>query len=390
MRIAIVIEQAFDPDAGGVQRSTSKLAKIFKENGHHVIIISLKINDEKIVFWDEIPVYQISVANKELHDIIESENISLILNQAGYSYRLTRLLINQLNKNVKIINTLRINPLNFYDNHQLLIRLYLKQKRLSFLNTLLVKKLTLLYHICKQRYELSYIIRNVDAFVMLSESFKPELYKLAPKLRKFNYKIYGINNPFVLPDYNYKEARKENVILHVGRLNISQKRVDLLLKIWQKLHNELPDWKFWVVGDGPERSFMEDFCKMNNLTNVNFFGQCKPDEYYKRAKIFHLTSAFEGFGNVLVEAQGYGCVPVLFNSYSAASEIIEDGKNGLLIPPFNIEQYVGATIKLIKSSERLQEMAINAIANVDRFSFQNTYIKWEAVFRYVTNEPVNK
>ena len=176
---------------------------------------------------------------------------------------------------------------------------------------------------------------------------------------------------------------KENIILYVGRLNIIQKRVDLLLQIWQKLHNKLPDWQFWVVGDGPEKEFMKNFCKENNLTNVKFFGKNKPDEFYKKAKIFHLTSAFEGFGNVLVEAQSYGCVPILFNSYSAALDIVTHNENGILISPFELDDYANATIDLINNSTKLNDLKVNAYTTVDRFSYESTYQKWEGLFKNI-------
>jgi glycosyltransferase involved in cell wall biosynthesis len=385
MNIALFLEQRFDTNAGGVQRSTSKLAEIFKGFGHNVILISTSLKPSEVTSWLEIPIYHINTDTEQLlfNQIIEKEEISMIINQAGYSLKLTKFLVKNKGNNVKILSLLRINPLNFYDNYKESIGFFFSQRNLSFLNNVVVQKLWLRYHILRISYEFDYIIKNTDAFVMLSDRFKEDLYFLAPNLRKYHEKIHGITNPFERPSINIKDTIKEkdNIILFVGRLHIVQKRVDLLMEVWKKLHQTLPDWKFWVVGDGESKSMMENYCLQNKLDRVTFFGTDNPNKYYKKAKIFHLTSAYEGFGNVLIESQSYGCVPLLFNSYSSAQDIVTDKENGILVEPFNIDQYVNQTLELINDSQKLSKMALSAYENVNRFSYSKTYIKWDAVFK---------
>jgi glycosyltransferase involved in cell wall biosynthesis len=390
MNIALLIEQKFDQFAGGVQRSTSKLAKIFKTNGHNVIIISLSnLQNDKIV--DGIEIFSAIKDQKEdfdkLKKLVIIHNIRIVINQAGYSIQITKLLLRlRKQKKFKILNTLRINPLNFITNHELFINQFLDAKGLSFLNSKLLRLLVLKYHKIKQAYELNYIIKHIDAFVMLSERFKPELFFLAPSLKKLDSKIHGIGNPFERPEIDINRLEKENIILFVGRLNILQKRVDLLLQIWKKLHKECTDWKFWVVGDGESKTFMEDFCEEHQLDRVTFFGKDNPNDYYKKAKIFHMTSAFEGFGNVLVEAQSYGCVSVLFNTYAAAEDIVTQNENGILVKPLNVEEYVEQTMLLINNPSILNQLSANAFENVLRFSYEETYKKWDAVFKSINSQ----
>jgi glycosyltransferase involved in cell wall biosynthesis len=382
MNIAIILTSKFDPDAGGVQRSTSKLAKIFKSNQHHVVIISVGNHTTTQEDFEGITLYYINIKEEnQLKIILKKEAIDCILNQTGYSVSLTKLLLKNKLVKTKLINTLRINPLNFYDNHKDIIKELFKSKKVDFLNTLLTRKLILGYHILKQNIELRFIVKNTDAFVMLSERFKPELFFLAPSLKKFDAKIFGIGNPFQRPKLGIATLDKENIVLFVGRLNVSQKRVDLLLQIWEKLHRQAPDWKFWVVGHGKEKNKMEKFCQEHELDRVTFFGKDNPNEFYKRAKIFHMTSAYEGFGNVLVEAQSYGCVPFLFNSYSAALDIVSHKENGILVTPFNIDKYVEETVELINNPSQLNELSKNAYESVNDFSYEKTYQKWNMVFK---------
>jgi glycosyltransferase involved in cell wall biosynthesis len=390
MNIALLIEQSYDPNAGGVQRSTSKLAEIFKTNGHDVIVISLSDlqNDEEV---DGIKIFSITDAHKIDHDrlkcLIAKYAVEAVINQAGYSIQITKLILNlRKQQPLKIINTLRINPLNFITNHEVFISQFLKSKGLSALNSSLLRGIILKYHKLKQTYELNFIIKHIDAFVMLSERFKSELYQISPQLKQYEDKIHGISNPFERPEIDINRLEKENIILFVGRLNILQKRVDLLLQIWKKLHKECTDWKFWVVGDGESKTFMEDFCEEHQLDRVTFFGKDNPNDYYKKAKIFHMTSAFEGFGNVLVEAQSYGCVPVLFNTYAAAEDIVTQNENGILVKPLNVEEYVEQTMLLINNPSILNQLSANAFENVLRFSYEETYKKWDAVFKSINSQ----
>ena len=382
MNIALFLTQKFDPNAGGVQRSTSKLAKIFQSKQHHSIIVSVGNHTSQQEDFEGITLYYINIKEEnQLKSVLEKESIDCIINQTGYSVSLTKLLLKNKLVKTKMINTLRINPLNFYDNHKDIIRELFKSKKLDFLNNLITRKFILRYHILKQNIELRFIVKKTDAFVMLSERFKPELFFLAPSLKKLDAKIFGIGNPFQKPKLDIATLDKENIVLFVGRLNVPQKRVDLLLQIWKKLHGEIPDWKFWVLGDGEEKKKMEKFCQKHELDRVTFFGKVNPDDYYKRAKIFHMTSAYEGFGNVLVEAQSFGCVPVVFNSYAAAQDIVIHNDNGILVTPFNIDKYVEETKDLMMNCTKLSQLAFNGYEHITKFSFEESYKKWEYVFK---------
>jgi glycosyltransferase involved in cell wall biosynthesis len=128
---------------------------------------------------------------------------------------------------------------------------------------------------------------------------------------------------------------------------------------------------------------MEKYCQEHELDRVIFFGKDNPNEFYKKAKIFHMTSAFEGFGNVLVEAQSFGCVPVLFNSYASAQDIVMHNENGILVTPFNVDKYVEESIALISNPLQLNELSKNAYEHVNSFSYEETYNKWDGVFKSI-------
>lgn len=381
--IALIIEHYFDPNSGGVQQSTSKLAMIFKQKGFNVIIISasdININNQQ---WNDVNIYYIGNSKnqkKELFFILRYYHIEVIINQAGFNIPLTKNINITKPLGTILINTLRLNPLTFVENYKITLKQYFKTRNLAFLDNFITRKFILLYHYNKQNRDYLKILNKVDSVVLLSESFKKGIYRLCPKAELLSKKIVAIPNPFPISEYRYSIDLKLDVILFVGRLNIFEKRVDILMSLWKKLHQKLPSWEFWVVGYGPEENYMKEYCQKNRLSNIKFWGKDNPEIYYSKAKIFHFTSASEGFGNVLIEAQRYGCVPILFNSYSAAEEIIGNEKNGFLIPPFDEEEFITKTLQIANDTALLEKMAIASINNSSRFSYDNIYKLWENLF----------
>lgn len=106
------------------------------------------------------------------------------------------------------------------------------------------------------------------------------------------------------------------------------------MRIWEKVEKACPGWHLDIVGDGPDAELLKDSAQKLGLSRIVFHGFQNPGPYYSRASIFCMTSTFEGFGLVLVEAMQHGCVPIAFDSYPAVRDIISHGENGILIPPF--------------------------------------------------------
>ncbi len=100
-----------------------------------------------------------------------------------------------------------------------------------------------------------------------------------------------------------------------------------------------------------------------------------------------LTSDFEGFGLVIVEAMQFGVVPVVYGSYLAVYDIIEDGKNGIITPmPYNIDNTVGSLRKLMDDSNLRQQMATNAIVKAKKFSVDNVVNEWYEKINQLTKQ----
>ena len=83
---------------------------------------------------------------------------------------------------------------------------------------------------------------------------------------------------------------------------------------------------------------------------------------------------------VLIEAMRYGVVPVAFDSYASVKDIIDDKKNGLLVNPFNLNEYANALSMLMTNVEQRESMAYNSIIKADTFTISNIGERWLQLF----------
>ena len=90
-----------------------------------------------------------------------------------------------------------------------------------------------------------------------------------------------------------------------------------------------------------------------------------------------MTSAYEGWGLTLTEAQQMGCVPIAFDSYSSVFDIIENGKNGFIIENHNLEKYIYKMKLLMSNKKQRNEMALQSISLSKRYELPIIIKLWE-------------
>lgn len=356
MNILIFAAREFNPIMGGIERVSSQLALFLKEKGHNVYFLcGLKTNGP-----DYTPVvrqfflpngFKGNSENREfILKIIEEYSINTIINQTDFGLLFSR---GYIPKNVKIISVIH----NSY-------------KAMNMAKPNLYRKL-------RYRLAMSYFLTKVailsDKIVVFSDKFISE-YKYYCKL--------ALKNKFcVIPNFNtycniHENFTKEKEVLFVGRLYNENKRVDRLLYIWKTIEKENLEWSLNIVGDGEDRVMLENLANNLKLKNVNFIGATNPEEYYKKASIFCMTSSYESFGMVLTEAMQFGVVPILFNSYATAEDIVCENKDGFLIEPFNLEDYSQKLKELMNNDDLRKSMSNEAKISVQKFSIENIGKSW--------------
>lgn len=218
-----------------------------------------------------------------------------------------------------------------------------------------------------------YLLNHSKRYILLSKTFIPDFCKLI-SVDENDERITYINNPITSSESSSIE--KENTILCVSRLT-KEKCVDKMICIWSNIAGELPDCKFQIVGDVSERSRLEAIVRNNNVPRVEFVGFAKPNEYYMKAKIFWMTSKYEGWGMTLVEAMQHGCVPIAYHSFSSLNDIIDNEVNGVIVPNNNVQLFASKTISIINNKNIFKTLSNQAIQKTMKFNLNYVVQAWE-------------
>lgn len=190
-------------------------------------------------------------------------------------------------------------------------------------------------------------------------------------------RITSIYNPVtMLPKTD--GIRRENALITVGRL-VPEKGTDLLVQIALKVLPTHPTWKWHICGDGPERSKLEQFRTEHGLESQLLLNGLVPnvEEYLKESKLFVLTSLAEGLPMCLLEARTCGVPCVSFDIPTGPADIIQDGENGYLIEPFDVDLMADKINCLLEDEGRLEEMGKKAARDLEPFRLEVVIQAWE-------------
>jgi glycosyltransferase involved in cell wall biosynthesis len=386
MHILFLYNNPVSPNKGGVQRVTSVLANYFLTKDIQVSFLSAKPREKESEDTGNFAYYNLpdstSIVNGEniafFRKLLQEQNIDVVINQGAIFPKISTLSFVAKQLDVILISVIHNSLFAKIENAYFTYEHRLKSKHLGFL--LYLFKCSLVKSFLKKSYILKYInhykkiYKYSDKIVLLSQKYCIEYEEFVKNTHE---KLISITNPLSFPVSDLSLlTKKEHRILYVGRLDFEQKRVDVLLAVWSVIQKEFPSWRLTIVGDGPAKEDIKRIIATKRLEKIDLVGFCDPKPYYACSSIFCLTSSYEGFGMVLPEAMFFGTVPIGFNSYKVITDIIESGKNGILIKPFNKEQYISELRKLIFEEENLQKMAIAAKEKAMEFSVDIIGNRW--------------
>jgi glycosyltransferase involved in cell wall biosynthesis len=171
------------------------------------------------------------------------------------------------------------------------------------------------------------------------------------------------------------------VIAAAGRM-AKVKHYERLIAAFAKVNAAHPDWTLRLYGSGPEFGKLRTIAADHNLgDNVAFMGRTS-DIYaaFAQASIVALSSSFEGFGMTIIEAFACGVPVVSFDSPQGPGEIITHGRDGLLVPPRDIDALADGLCALIGDPARRHAMGVAAHQAALRYDISTIGPQWENLF----------
>lgn len=171
---------------------------------------------------------------------------------------------------------------------------------------------------------------------------------------------------------------RNKTVLAVGRLT-DQKGFDILIKAWAEFCKQNHDWNLNIIGNGEDEKNLKLLA--NNLkisSRIKFIPATKDiDFYYKESSVFCLSSRYEGFGMVILEALAFGLPVVSFDCDCGPSDLINHGKNGYLVPKNDEVALSKYLLKLVSSSEEdFSEFSENATLSAQKFNIDRLIGLW--------------
>jgi glycosyltransferase involved in cell wall biosynthesis len=179
-----------------------------------------------------------------------------------------------------------------------------------------------------------------------------------------------------------RASPESRVVVAAGRLT-PQKGFDLLIPAFAVVAREHPDWQLRIHGAGPQRAELRRLIVEHDLySSVFLMGPtAQLGEALAQGSIFVLSSRFEGFGMVIVEAMSKGLAVVSFDCPRGPSEIITHGRDGLLVPELDVAALGTAISALATDPRRRAQLGEAAIETARRYDREAIGARWDSLLQ---------
>ena len=230
------------------------------------------------------------------------------------------------------------------------------------------------------KWQLLSAIRKFDKIIVMTESEKAA----------WNLKDKVVCIPNMLVTYPNQEPDKSHVhkcVISVGRYAY-QKGYDLLLDSWRIVQKKHPDSTLHIYGshDGSVGDYerLKDQIQQYHITNV-ILHQSTNDVYscYGNSDFYVMSSRYESFGLVLIEAMSCGLPVVSFDCKFGPQSIIKNGQTGVLVSPNDIKEMAMSICSMIENNESRQLMAVSARQESKNYTSEIIMPIWHEFYRSV-------
>lgn len=262
--------------------------------------------------------------------------------------------INDIHDGSKKIGEIHFNKLNY--------RVFEKRYLPSFINHYITKK---------WKSKLDDQVRRLDHFVVLTHG-DVKNWKGISNLSVIPNPIVGF--PTIISNCSRKHA------IAVGRYS-REKGYDMLIRAWKFVNQKHPDWILDIYGAGNSHAY-QNLANKEGLASVVYCHQADSDIFsrYAESSIFVLSSRYEGFGLVIVEAMATGLPVVSFRCPSGPEDIVSDGVDGILVENGNVKTLVDSINYLIEHENIRKDYGVMGRKNAFRYQEDRIMKQWIDLF----------
>ncbi len=346
---------------GGTERVSLVLANYLVKDGYQVVIISLTGNTPPKFYADE------RIKLVSLFD----EKKCFSLAYFSVVFRLRRILIDESIDVLIDVDTM----LALFSTTALLgtRTKHISWEHFNYKSDLNIRSRKLARKVAAKYSDVVVTLTKKDRDYWLEENMYPE-------------KIISIPNPLPFEVQNKLIKKNSKNILALGRLNY-QKGFDILIDIWASVEDKCPGWKLIIAGDGEDRYLLLDKINELKLNKIELLpSTSNVSDLYNQSDIYVMTSRFEGFPMVLLEAKAFGLPIIAYDCDTGPSELIIDNEDGYLVPFDNSNMFVERLFLLIKNQNLREKMSMKSLENAEKYRIESTIgSKWKKLIENINN-----
>lgn len=371
MNIGIVCYPTF----GGSGVLATELGKVLADKGHNIHFITYQQPVRLSGFHANIFYHEVRVPTYPLFDY------------PPYETALASTMVDVvLNNNVELLHVHYAIPhaAAAYMAKQILAK---QGKKVPFITTLHGTDITLVGRDKTYSPVVTFSMNESDALTAVSQNLRDETYKnfVIEKdievihnfvdVKRFNKKPVDAFKKLIAP-------KGEKIIVHASNFR-KVKRVDDVVRVFMKIIETMPA-KLLLLGDGPERPYVESICRDCVLCdNIKFLGkQEQMEDILPIADLFLLTSEYESFGLAALEAMA-ASVPIITTNAGGLPEININGYCGYMSNVGDVEDMTKNALEILKDDATLQQFKINALTQAKKFDIENIVPVYEELYKKV-------
>ena len=362
--------------AGGVERVVSVKASYFAEVYHYDVTIIVTEGKGRDCFFplsDKVKVVNLNLGFEELWKVTFIKKVFLYLNKQFKYRRMLRSELMRLRPDITISVLRReINFLNsIHDGSRKIGELHVNRsnyRNFTSHDSNVIKQFFARYWM----NDLIKHLRKLDRMVVLTEDAKKDWPELS------NVTLIPDPVPFKVDQVSTLSSKR---VVSIGRYAY-EKGNDLLLKAWSKVEKTCQDWSLDIYGMG-NRAPYEELMKKYKIdeTRCHLHGSLTDvKDAYLNSSVFTLPSRFEGFGLVIIEAMACGVPIVAFDCENGPRNIITNNHNGILVKPFEVDEYAESLLRLMHDDQLRAQMGSRAYESSKKYMIEDIAMQWKKMF----------